>query len=95
MHAEIYVEYCVDTNLITDYGVFCGINAGLFNWNETGLCVGYTTVVDGIRQVSSLQKGEECSVCGDSSTILDQTLLLSIILALEIRGAAFERPSRN
>ena len=29
IHAVICVK-CVDKSLITDYGVFCGINAGLF-----------------------------------------------------------------
>ena len=42
LHAEI----CVDKYFITDYGVFYGINAGLFN--RTGLRTGHSTVVDGI-----------------------------------------------
>ena len=30
------------------YGVFYGINAGLFNWNETRLCTDQSTEVGGI-----------------------------------------------
>ena len=45
-------------------------------------------------QVSSLQKGEECSGGGDSSALSGQTLLCSgIIFSLESRGPGFE--SRN
>ena len=49
------MEYCVDTNFITDEitDVFCGINASLFNWNETGLCTGHSTMVDGITSLKS------------------------------------------
>ena len=79
------MEYCVNTNFITDYGVFCGINAGLFNWNETGLCTGHSTIVGGIiSHKSSLFKR-------DSSAPSGQIVLCSdIVFTSESRGSGFE-----
>ena len=75
---------CVDTYFITDYGVFCGINAGLFKWNRIVYRPQHCGRWNHPTQVSSLQKGEECSDGGDSSTLLGQILLCSgIIFALE------------
>ena len=68
---------------ITDYGVFCGINAGLFEWNRIVYRPQHYSRWNHPTQVSSLQKGEECSDRGDSSALLGQTLLCSIVFALE------------
>ena len=86
------VECHVDTNFISDYSVFCGINAGLFGMEQD--CVQATTLVDGITPTSSLQEGEECSDEGDSFALLGQTLLCSgVVFASESKGPRFE--SRN
>ena len=75
---------CVDTYFITDDGVFCGINAGLFKQNRIVYRPQHCGRWNHPTQVSSLQKGEECSDGGDSSALLGQTLLCSgIIFALE------------
>ena len=75
---------CVDTYFITDYGVFCGINAGLFKRNRIVYRPQHCGRWNHPTQVSSLQKGEECSDGGDSSTLSGQTLLCSgIVFALE------------
>ena len=75
---------CVDTYFITDYGVFCGINAGLFKWNRIVYRPQHCGRWNHPTQVSSLQKGEECSDGGDSSALSGQTLLCSgIVFALE------------
>ena len=70
----------VDTYFITNYGVFCGINAGLFELNRTLYRPQYCGRWNHPTQVSSLQKGEECSDGGDSSVLLGQTLLCSAIV---------------
>ena len=76
---------CVDTYFITDYGDFCGINAGLFKRNRIVYRPQHCGRWNHPTQVSSLQKGEECSDRGDSSTLLGQTLLCSgIIFTLEL-----------
>ena len=75
---------CVDMYFITDYGVFCGINAGLFKRNRIVYRPQHCGRWNHPTQVSSLQKGEECSDGGDSSALLGQTLLCSgIVFALE------------
>ena len=75
---------CVDTYFITDYGVFCGINAGLFKQNRIVYRPQHCGRWNHPTQVSSLQKGEECSDGGDSSALSGQTLLCSgIVFALE------------
>ena len=75
---------CVDTYFITDYGVFCGINAGLFKRNRIVYRPQHCGRWNHPTQVSSLQKGEECSDGGDSSALSGQTLLCSgIVFALE------------
>ena len=75
---------CVDTYFITDYGVFCGINAGLFKQNRIVYRPQHCGRWNHPTQVSSLQKGEECSDGGDSSALWGQTLLCSgIVFALE------------
>ena len=75
---------CVDTYFITDYGFFCGINAGLFKRNRIVYRPQHCGRWNHPTQVSSLQKGEECSDAGDSSALSGQTLLCSgIIFALE------------
>ena len=75
---RIHVAICVDKYFITAYGVFCGINAGLFNW--TGLCTGHSTVINWITptQVSSLQKGEECSDGGYSYALLCRGIVFTL-----------------
>ena len=52
---------CVDTYFITDYGVFCGINVGLFKRNRIVYRPQHCGRWNHPTQVSSLQKGEECS----------------------------------
>ena len=75
---------CVDTYFITDYGVFCGINAGLFKRNRIVYRPQHCGRWNHPTQVSSLKKGEECSDGGDSSALSGQTLLCSgIVFALE------------
>ena len=75
---------CVDTYFITDYGVFCGINAGLSKWNRIVYRLQHCGRWNHPTQVSSLQKGEECSDGGDSSALSGQTLLCSgIVFTLE------------
>ena len=75
---------CVDTYFITVYGVFCGINAGLFKRNRIVYRPQHCGRWNHPTQVSSLQKGEECSDGGDSSALWGQTLLCSgIVFALE------------
>ena len=74
----------VDTYFITDYCVFCGINAGLFKWNRIVYRPQHCGRWNHPTQVSSLQKGEECSDRGDSSVLSGQILLCSgIVFALE------------
>ena len=76
---------CVDKYFITDYGVFSGINGGLFKWNRIVYRQQHCGRWNHLTQVSSLQKGEECSDGGDSSALLGQILLCSgIIFALEL-----------
>ena len=75
---------CVDTYFITDYCVFCGINAGLFKRNRIVYRPQHCGRWNHPTQVSSLQKGVECSDGGDSSALSGQTLLCSgIVFALE------------
>ena len=74
----------VDTYFITDYCVFCGINAGLFKWNRIVYRLQHCGRWNHPTQVSSLEKGEECSDGGDSSALSGQILLCSgIVFALE------------
>ena len=85
---------CVNTYFITDYGVFCGINAGLFKWNRVAYRPQHCGSWNHPTQVSSLQKGEECSDGGDSSALSGQTLLCSGIafaLELEVPGSRAQR----
>ena len=75
---------CVDMYFITDYGVFCSINAGLFKWNRIVYRPQHCGRWNHPTHVSSLQKGEECSDGGDSSALWGQTLLYSgIVFTLE------------
>ena len=72
--------------------IFCGVNTGLFNWNETRLSTGYSTMVDGITpHISFKMKGDVVVEVILLHLQPGQTLLCSgIILALESKGPGFK-----
>ena len=81
---------CVDTYFITDYGVFCGINAHLFKMEQHCGRWNHPT------QVSSPKKGEECSDGGDSSALSGQRPFCVVVSSsLWNRRSGFESRSWN